>query len=306
MSRQVVLRLAQVCLALQVLLVGTGSAVRVTGSGLGCPDWPRCTSDSLAATAEQGGHGAIEFGNRLLAVVLQLAGLALVVAVLRCRERQPGWLPLAWVQAAIVPVQAVIGGLLVLSDLNPYVLQLHFLTSFPLVLAAAALVQRVADPGPREPLALPLVRRLLGGLVLSATAVLVAGTLVTGTGPHAGGEDVDRLPFDPRDVTQLHADLVWLLVGLTVASAVAVRLTDVPVAVRQGVVVLAALEVGQAALGYAQYYYGVPAAAVVVHVLLAAVVFTVAAWTWLRTAGPRPARTAAPIPAPSRGTATAR
>lgn len=281
------LRLAQACLVLQVLLVATGSAVRVTGSGLGCPTWPRCTGGSLTNTAELGVHGYVEFGNRVLAVVLQLVGIALVVAVLRLKGHPRSWTRLSLVQAAIVPVQAVVGGLLVLSGLNPYVLQLHFLASFPLVLAAAALVRRVADaPGERAPLVRPEVRWLTAGLVAASSAVLVVGTLVTGTGPHAGDEDVERLPLNPREVTQLHADLVWLLVGLTVATAVAVRLARARRAVQRGVAGLALLEVAQGGLGYWQYFYGVPPAAVVLHVLGAALVFTLAAWTHLATVGP--------------------
>ena len=116
-TRRQVLRLAQLALGLQVLLVVSGAAVRVTGSGLGCPTWPRCTGGSLASTAALGGHGAIEFGNRLLAVGMELVGIALVVAVVRARGPR-SWRRLALVQAMVVPLQAVVGGLLVLSGLN--------------------------------------------------------------------------------------------------------------------------------------------------------------------------------------------
>ncbi|MGZ6792807.1 MAG: COX15/CtaA family protein, partial [Mycobacteriales bacterium] len=152
-------RLSRLALALQVLLVVSGTAVRVTGSGLGCPTWPRCTGSSLTNTAALGSHGYIEFGNRLLAVVMEGVGIALVLAVRRVPHPR-SWSRLALVQAAVVPLQAVIGGLLVLSGLNPYVLILHFLTSFPLVYGAAALLRRVLDhdrprtqePGPLAPL----------------------------------------------------------------------------------------------------------------------------------------------------------
>ena len=306
------LRLAQLALGLQVLLVVSGSAVRVTGSGLGCPTWPRCTGGSLTNTAALGGHGSIEFGNRLLAVVMEVVGIALVVAVLRLRPRAgKAWTRLALVQAMVVPLQAVVGGLLVLSGLNPYVLIVHFLASFPLVAAAAALVQRVReDDRPRLPVAREELRWLTRALVAASGLVLVVGTVVTGTGPHAGDPKVARLPFSPRDVTQLHADLVYLLVGLTLATAVAARALGAPPAVRRGTTSLVGLIVAQAALGYWQYFHGVPPALVVLHVLGATLVLTVAVRTHLATTGPLDALpqppAARPLPVPVAGTATAR
>ena len=287
-------RLSQLALGLQMLLVVTGTAVRVTGSGLGCPTWPRCTGSSLTNTAALGSHGFIEFGNRLLAVVMEAVGIALVVAV---RRYAPQHTRLALVQAAVVPLQAVIGGLLVLSGLNPYVLILHFLTSFPLVLAAAALLRRLAgDPTPH-----PLLQRLTTGVVAAVSAVLVLGTLVTGTGPHAGDPKVERLPFDPRDVTQLHADGVWLLSGLVIATAVVAWRT----AYQRWALALVVLLAGQAGLGYWQYFHGVPAGAVAAHVALATTLFTVASWLALSTRG-RPLRSAVPLQERVAGTATAR
>ena len=293
-------RLAATALGLQMLLVVTGAAVRVTGSGLGCPTWPRCTGESLANTAELGSHGYIEFGNRLLAVVMEAVGIALVVAVRRHRKDLTA---LALVQAAVVPLQAVIGGLLVLSGLNPYVLILHFLTSFPLVLAAATLLRHCA-PGLRsggEIAGHVHIRGLAWGVVAAVSVVLVLGTLVTGTGPHAGDADVERLPFDPRDVTQLHADGVFLLTGLVIAlTAVAWR-----TAYRPWAAGILALIVAQGGLGYWQYFHRSPAGAVAAHVALATLVFTAASWLAL-SSGARPARTAPPTPERAPETATAR
>ncbi len=285
-----VLRLAVAALLLNVLLVATGAAVRLTGSGLGCPTWPRCTSGSLVNTPELGAHGYIEFGNRLLAVGLEVVGVLLLLAVRRSSVRlPPSWSRLAAVQVLVVPLQAVIGGILVLTHLNPYVLIGHFLVSFPLLLAAAVLVRRALDgPGPRVLLARPELRWLTGALLLSTTLVLVAGTLVTGTGPHAGSVAVPRLPFDPRSVTQLHADAVFLLVGLTLATALAARGLGAPPAVRTAVRALVVLEVAQAALGYLQYFTGTPPLLAGVHVLTAAVVFATAAWAYLSTSGRAP------------------
>ncbi len=295
-------RLARTALVLQVVLVVTGTAVRVTGSGLGCPTWPRCTGTSLTNTAALGGHGYIEFGNRLLAVVLELVGIALIVAVRRVPHPR-SWFRLALVQASVVPLQAVVGGLLVLSGLNPYVLIAHFLASFPLVYAAAALVHRTRVTPP--PASVPLLRSLAGALVAATSVVLVLGTLVTGTGPHAGDPKVERLPFSPRDVTQLHADGVYLLLGLTVATAFVTWSTPW----RRWGLVLVGLIVAQGGLGYWQYFFGVPATLVAMHTAGASLVFTTAAWLHVSLGRPSdapPRRTAAPIPEPARGTVRAR
>lgn len=311
-TRRQVLRLAQVALVLQVLLVASGTAVRVTGSGLGCPTWPRCSGGSLVNTPALGAHGSIEFANRLLAVVLELVGIALVIAVLRLRPRAGrAWTRLALVQAMVVPLQALVGGVLVLTHLNPYVLIAHFLFSFPLIAAAAALVQRVHEgDAAREPLARAELRWLTRALVTCSGIVLVAGTLVTGTGPHAGDPRVPRLPFSPREVTQLHADLVFLLVGLTAATAVAAGALNAPDAVRRGARALVMLIVAQAGLGYWQYVVGVPPVLVVLHVLGASLVFTVAVRAHLATVGPPggapPVRSAPPPLAHAAGAATDR
>jgi len=263
-------RLALTTLVLQMALVVTGGAVRVTGSGLGCDTWPRCTGGSLTSTAEQGAHGLIEFGNRVLVVVVEVVAVLLVLAVRRWARQHTR---LALVQAAVVPLQAVIGGLLVLSDLNPYVLILHFLASFPLILAAAVLVRRLRPGGHDH----PVVHRLSAGLVAAAALVLVLGSLVTGTGPHAGDPKVERLPFDPREITQLHADAVFLLVGLALATLLVAWTTPL----RRWVVGLVALLTAQAGLGYWQYFNGVPPLAVAVHMAGATLVFAGAVWLFL-------------------------
>lgn len=286
-SKRLVLRLAQAALILNVLLVLTGAVVRLTGSGLGCPTWPRCTGSSVINTPALGINGYIEFGNRLLVVVLEVVGVALVLTLLRLpRPRPKSWILLATVQVLVVPLQAVIGGLLVLSHLNPYVLMLHFLVSFPLITAAAMLLARVAAPGARMRRGRPQLRWLTGALVSVTALVLVLGTVVTGTGPHAGSADIARLPFDPRDVTQLHADGVFLLVGLTLALVLVGPALGAPANIRRQTRILLAVIAAQAALGYLQYYLAVPPALVAVHVLGAAVVFTLAVTTHLATTSP--------------------
>jgi cytochrome c oxidase assembly protein subunit 15 len=300
----VVRRLAVTSLALQMTLVVTGSAVRLSGSGLGCPSWPRCTASSLTNTSALGGHGVIEFGNRVFGVLLEVAAVLLVLAARRWAPRHTR---LALVQPLFVPVQAVIGGLLVLSGLNPYVLILHFLASFPLLFAAALLVRRLRDEQTARPAVDPLVRKLGGAMVAAAGLVLVLGSLVTGTGPHAGDRDVTRLPFDPREITQLHADGVFLLVGLSLATLLVAWRGPL----RGWAATVVALLAGQAALGYVQYFHGVPALLAGMHVGGATLVFTAATWLFLLAAPAAPSdapppRTAPPTPARAAGTTTAR
>jgi cytochrome c oxidase assembly protein subunit 15 len=272
-------RLAVSALVLQMVLVVSGAAVRVTNSGLGCPSWPQCSSSSLTATSALGVHGAIEFGNRTLAVLMEAVGVLLFLAV---RRHAPQWKRLALVQALVVPLQAVIGGVLVLTDLNPYVLIVHFLTSFPLVYCAAWLLRELDGDTPPV---LPPLRAVSQLLVLSSAAVLVIGTLVTGTGPHAGDPDVERLPFNPLTVTRLHTDAVYVLVGLVLAALVLTWGTPL----RRWALLLAALVVGQGALGYWQYFHGVPPFAVAVHVAGATAVFATAVWLQLSSRRTSPA-----------------
>ena len=293
----VVRRLALSALVLEMVLVVSGASVRVTNSGLGCPSWPQCSSSSLTATSALGVHGAIEFGNRTLALVMEAVGILLVVMV---RRHAPQCFRLALVQALVVPLQAVIGGILVLSGLNPYVLILHFLTSFPLVYCAAWLVRSLC-PAPTD--VSPSLRTMSLLLLASAFAVLVMGTLVTGTGPHAGDKNVERLPFNPLTVTRLHTDAVYVLVGLTLAALVVTWGSHL----QRWALLLGALVVAQGALGYWQYFHGVPPLAVVFHVAGAASIFTVAAWLQLssRRPGGRRRRSALQSPGRDAGTTTA-
>jgi cytochrome c oxidase assembly protein subunit 15 len=262
-----------------MVLVVSGASVRVTNSGLGCPSWPRCTGRSLTTTGALGVHGAVEFGNRTLALVMEAVGILLVVMV---RRHAPQYFRLALVQALVVPLQAVIGGILVLSGLNPYVLILHFLTSFPLVYCAAWLVRSLS---PSSTAATPPLRPLSVLLLLSSFSVLVLGTLVTGTGPHAGDPDVERLPFNPVTVTRLHTDAVYVLVGVTIAALVLTWGSRV----QRWMLLLGALVVGQGALGYWQYFHGVPPFAVAGHVAGATAIFTTAAWLQLSSRRTAPA-----------------
>ena len=273
-------------LVAQVGIVITGGLVRVTGSGLGCPTWPECVDGSLVPVAGQSEafHKYIEFGNRTLTFVLGVLAIAALVGAWRMRSR---WLaqgvaprrPILWLAAvplAGTAAQAVLGGITVLTGLNPLTVASHFLLSMVVIAGCVVLVRRAAEPDD-----LPLVALVPGSLrVLSrvliavCAAVLVLGTVVTGTGPHSGDADVaHRLPFDLRTVAWLHADTVMLFVGLTVAMWLALRLIDGPQRAYFWAHVLMALTVVQGIVGYTQWFTGVPWALVAVHMLLACLIW---------------------------------
>jgi cytochrome c oxidase assembly protein subunit 15 len=262
-------------------IVVTGAAVRVTGSGLGCPTWPECTGDSLIPLADQeeGFRKLIEFGNRTLTFLVGVIAIAAIVAVFRAIPRRRPLVLLGFVVLAGIAGQAVIGGITVLTGLNPYSVAAHFLLSIALIAAAVAMLERAADPGDGP--VVPLVRRELtwwAWLVVAVTAVVVVlGVIVTGSGPHGGDADVlTRMPFDPRTVSWLHADAVLLLIGLMVGLFFALRLTDAPAAARRRTLQLIVVAFAQGAIGYAQYFTGLPEILVGLHVLGAVIVWTAA------------------------------
>lgn len=283
-TRVVVARAALAALVLNTVIVVTGGAVRLTASGLGCPTWPRCTDASFVATREMGLHGAVEFGNRLLTYVLAAAVLAAVVTAVRQRPRRPLLVRLATLLLAGIVAQAVLGGVTVLTGLNPLTVMAHFLLSMVL-LAAAVLLWERAREAPVWPVR-PEIRLSVTAVGVVTAATLVAGTVVTGTGPHSGDPDAtDRLPFDPVTVTQVHADLVFLLLGLVAATTLALRATGAsPVLVRRAVRLLVVL-VAQGAVGYVQYATDLPVALVAAHVLGACLVWLAALHLAVGTSG---------------------
>jgi cytochrome c oxidase assembly protein subunit 15 len=262
-------------LVAQIGIVLTGGLVRLTGSGLGCPTWPQCVPGSYTPVVEQpqGIHKDIEFGNRLLTFVVGLAAIAALVMMWRFVRRTGAprrLLVLGAVPLLGVVAQAVLGGVTVLTGLSPATVAAHFLVSMVLVAASTVLYLAVAVPTPAAP-----VRREIVGLGWAiaglAGVVLVLGTVVTGSGPHSGDADTPaRFGFDPATVSWLHADAVWLFVGLVVALAVAVRLSSAPVVERRTVVLLV-VTLLQGAVGYVQYATDLPIALVAVHMLGASV-----------------------------------
>lgn len=293
-------RLALASVIANVVLVLTGGAVRLTGSGLGCPTWPSCTEGSLTPTKQYAVHGLIEFTNRQLTFVLVIIVLATLAAALLCRTERG----LALLLAASIPAQAVLGGITVLTKLNPWTVAAHFLLSIGIIAVAFLLWWRVREPGSARP---PAAGALAGTgwLLFGLTAaVLAAGTVVTGSGPHAGDKGAThRIHIAPSSVTQLHADLVMLLIGVTVGLV----LLAGPGPVRRAGWWLFGIELAQGVIGYLQYFNHLPPLLVSLHMLGACAVW-LAALTVLGTLGVRPFRAAdlarAAIPAERPGLAT--
>lgn len=269
--------MAWASLVANALLVVTGGAVRLTGSGLGCPTWPECFDGSYTPHGELTAHSAIEFGNRMLTFVLVAVAIATVVVAWRTARRDVR--RLALVLALGIPAQAVIGGITVLTDLNPWIVSCHLLLSLAMVGLATRLVQVADVPAP------PVVGGPLTGLAwatfAAAWAVLYVGTVVTGSGPHAGDENSPRNGLDPLQTSQLHADLVFLLLGLTIGLLFAVRLARVDPAVVRAVATLLCLELAQGLIGFVQYFSDLPVVLVGFHMLGAAVISAAVTWALL-------------------------
>lgn len=264
-------RLAVATLVANVALVVTGGFVRLTGSGLGCPTWPRCTDRGFTPHGAFNAHASIEFGNRMLTFVLAAVAVATLVSAWQSGRRElrrP-----ALLLALSIPAQAVLGGLTVLTGLNPWLVSAHFMFSMGIVSLGVLYLLRVARPAPwgqRPGGTGDLLRRLT---YAAAAAVLAVGAVVTGSGPHAGDATAPRNGLDPERLSQLHADLVFLLVGLTVALLVLRR--------SRAVTVLLVVELAQAVVGFVQYFTGLPVLVVGLHLLGAGLLAAAATWVLL-------------------------
>ena len=264
-------------------IIVTGGAVRLTDSGLGCPTWPTCTDGSLVPTSRLGAYGVVEFTNRMLTFAVSVAVGAAIIACMRWHPRRAVLNKLAWTLFFGVVAQAVIGGISVRTHLAPIWVSLHMLVSLGMVALSYVLWVRSREPHDAEPTPTvqPILRRLGYVLTAGVAALLIAGTIVTGSGPHSGAKAGDpgnkRFPLSPANATQLHADLVFLVVGLTVALWFALKATGaaprVPATVRD----LFLLLMAQGVIGYAQYFTHLPVLLVGIHMLGAAVVW---AATW--------------------------
>lgn len=256
-------------LVAQILIVGTGGAVRLTGSGLGCPTWPRCTDDSFVTTPEMGIHGIIEFGNRLLTFVLIAIAIVMFVLVLRIRRERRDLFVLALVIGLGIPAQGVIGGLSVLTNLNPYVVGLHFVLSVVLVVLSTVLVYRVYA-GPRGArAAVPLWYSALTHATSALVAItILVGIITTGSGPHAGDSGASRNGLDSELLQHVHSWPAYATVAATVLLLIgALRLEQPRLARFTGI--LLAIEAVQVAVGLAQARLGLPEILVGAHMVLA-------------------------------------
>ena len=267
-------------LVLQAGLVVTGGAVRLTGAGLGCPTWPECVDGSIKPVIGQDEsqlHAWIEFGNRLIAwliLILALAALIYIVKRLQNRSDFKRLRLLAVLQILGFLGQVVLGGITVLTKLNPISVSAHFVLTLPLIAGALALRHRVLDRPVIQ--VLPMTRNLTKVVTALTFLVLLFGVVVTGTGPHAGDADAKRYPFNFRAVSWLHAESVIVLICLTIALYLVVKVSETPDVKKlfgRMILIFLVISLGQGAIGYLQYVTGLPELIVGAHLLGATLVW---------------------------------
>ena len=273
----------------QIILVGTGGAVRLTGSGLGCTTWPKCTPGSLVTTPEMGIHGVIEFTNRMLTVVLTIVVIVMFVLVLRLRKSRPELFWLSFWIGMSIPVQAVVGGITVLMHLNPYIVGFHFLISMVLVALAAGLLMRVyAVPGPRTLVVPGWFAFTAWALSAFVAITVVVGVLTSGSGPHPGNSGTPRNGLDTDLMERLHSLPAYVTAGLTlllVGAAIGVAVGPV----RRWLFALVVVEIVQIGVGLLQSNIGLPGYLVGIHLVLASVLVSVTVVMMLNLKQPVPA-----------------
>ena len=261
-------------LFLQSALVVTGGAVRLTGSGLGCPTWPECTPGSYTPVPHQAEPQLnvwIEFGNRLLTFVLVIASAAVIIAVLKSKRKDLRGLAIG--QFLGIFGQGILGGITVLTDLNPIPVAGHLLLSIILIAGATSLYARRYSPAVFVKAA-PLTSKISMAHVAISFIVIILGTIVTGSGPHAGDAQAKRFDLDIRTVAWLHADVVIFLLGITFAFYVA---QGTGAHTKRAIKIFTVIALAQGAIGYVQYFTGIPEILVAAHLLGATLVW-IAAW----------------------------
>ena len=275
-------RITLVAVVMLAAIIVTGAAVRLTGSGLGCPEWPNCDPGSLAPREATNAHGWVEFVNR---VVTALVSLAVIVSVLGSLLRHPRRRDLVWLSVGLVVgvfAQAVLGGLVVKFGLEPPFVMAHFLVSIVLLADAVVLADRARRPPGR---ARPVVDRVvvvLSKLVLVAVVgVLVAGTVVTATGPHGGDEEAERFGFSLPHVTRIHGLAVLVFLALLVTIFYVLDRRGAPDEVRRRLAAVLVVSLAQAAVGYVQYFNDIPEVLVGVHIAGATAVSALTLWFYL-------------------------
>ena len=270
----------------QSAIVVTGASVRLTGSGLGCSTWPECTPGSYTPTPDQPEaplHAWIEFGNRLLTFVLFLNAVALMVAIIKSKEPKNvkiKWIRLGLIQILGILAQGVLGGITVLTGLNPATVAAHFLLSIALIAAALSLRQRVHGKTPTAHFLNPLSKRIAYLHLLLSILVIAAGTVVTGSGPHAGDSAAERFNLDSRTMAWIHADLVIALLGITAALLISIKLGEsgeTRMHMGRAVQSFLLIALAQGGVGYIQYFTGLPELIVGFHIFGAILVW-LSAW----------------------------
>lgn len=253
----------------EITIIGTGGAVRLTGSGLGCPTWPTCTPESLVPTEDLSWHSAIEFGNRMMSGVVGILALVLLLLVLRIRRERRDLFVLAAAVVGGVLAQAFVGGITVWTGLNPFIVGFHYVSSLVLVCVCAAFLVRLDSPvGPRT-LVVPRWYAITTHATSFVLVVTIAfGVLTTGAGPHSGDTDAGRNGFDAELLQHVHAWPGYALLALTLVLTMAAWVRAL--AVRRWITVLLALQLVQVAVGLYQARNGLPEFAVGIHMILAA------------------------------------
>jgi len=270
-ANRALLKLSTLMVFTQSAIVFTGALVRITGSGLGCSTWPECTPGSYTPTSDQPEaplHAWIEFGNRLLTFILLINALALMITILKSGKRELR--KLGALQIVGILAQGVLGGITVLTALNPATVAAHFLLSIILIAGALSLRQRAHGKSPIEITLIPLVSKLIWLHLLLTSLVLIAGTIVTGSGPHAGDSAAERFNLDSRTMAWIHADLVIALLGVSIALLIAIRLGLAGVArqVLSGrIQIFLIIALAQGGIGYIQYFTKLPEALVAAHII---------------------------------------
>jgi heme a synthase len=274
-------------LVAQMGLVVTGGAVRLTGSGLGCSTWPQCEPGSFTPVLHEATsiHPFIEFGNRTLTGVLGVIAIVVALLVFTDRRRSTGFRVLGLVPLVGVALQALIGGLTVLLHLHPAVVGVHLLISMALIAASTVLLYRHGQGVDLRPAPVPRPLLALGHALTGVAALVLAlGVVVTGAGPHGGDEEVAyRFTVDPVLIAKLHAAAVWAFLAVLVALLVVLarRGSEGPVGARRrrAAAVLVVVTLAQGAIGYVQYFTGLPEVLVGLHMLGAALLTASVAWT---------------------------
>jgi len=276
-SPRAFLLLCRISLATVVLNVATGAAVRLSDSGLGCPDWPTCARSDL--TPPLALHPVIEFGNRMVVSLLVITcGVTWVASLLR----RPARRDLRWLSGGLllgILGEAVLGAVVVYSKLNAYVVMTHFMLGMALLAVAVVLCLRAAHGPGRGIVAVTRTALRLSRAFLALLVVAVAaGTATTGAGPHAGGRGARRVPIGLSDMTRIHAEAVWVTAVVLLALLVVLFRSDAPARIQESGRVMLAVVVVQGLIGYTQYFTRLPAVLVGIHVLGATVVFATALW----------------------------